>query len=46
MFGSYGSGEATITQGVWFVGSDWLTFDKLALGPGRPPGRQRRRPPL
>ncbi len=33
VFGSYGSGEATITQGVWFVGSDWLTFDKLALGP-------------
>ena len=33
VFGSYGSGEASITQGVWFVGSDWLTFDNLSLGP-------------
>ncbi len=33
VFGSYGSGEASITQGVWFVGADWLTFDNLSLGP-------------
>ena len=33
VFGSYGAGEASISQGVWFVGSDWLTFDNLSLGP-------------
>ncbi len=33
VFGSYGSGQATITQGVWFVDQDHLVFDNLALGP-------------
>jgi Right handed beta helix region len=34
VFGSYGSSEATITRGVWFVDHDYLTFDHLAFGPG------------
>ncbi len=33
VFGSYGSGQATITQGVWFVDHDHLVFDNLSLGP-------------
>lgn len=33
VFGSYGSGQATITQGVWFINKNFLTFDNLALGP-------------
>ncbi|MHB1837679.1 MAG: right-handed parallel beta-helix repeat-containing protein [Solirubrobacteraceae bacterium] len=33
VFGSYGSGQATITQGVWFASLDYLTFDNLRLGP-------------
>ncbi len=33
VFGSYGNGQATITQGVWFIDHDYLTFDNLALGP-------------
>jgi hypothetical protein len=33
VFGSYGTGQATITQGVWFINHDYLTFDNLAFGP-------------
>src|SRR5947209_7993197 len=33
VFGSYGQGQATISQGVWFVDHDYLTFDNLKLGP-------------
>lgn len=33
VFGSYGNGQATITHGVWFIDTDYLTFDNLALGP-------------
>jgi hypothetical protein len=33
VFGSYGTGQATITKGVWFIDHDYLTFDNLALGP-------------
>jgi hypothetical protein len=33
VYGSYGSGQATITQGVWFVNLNSLTFDNLSLGP-------------
>lgn len=32
VFGSYGSGQARITQGVWFIDHDYLTFDNLSLG--------------
>jgi hypothetical protein len=31
-FGSYGQGEATITQGVWFKADDHLAFQDLRLG--------------
>ena len=33
VFGSYGKDQATITQGVWFIDHDYLTFDNLSLGP-------------
>jgi Right handed beta helix region len=33
VYGSYGSGQATITEGAWFVSINYLTFDNLALGP-------------
>jgi hypothetical protein len=33
VFGSYGTGRATITDGVWFPGGNYLTFDNLNLGP-------------
>jgi hypothetical protein len=33
VYGSYGTGQATITQGVWFIDHNYLTFDNLALGP-------------
>jgi parallel beta helix pectate lyase-like protein len=33
VFGSYGSGQATITMGVWFISHDYLTFENLRLGP-------------
>lgn len=32
VYGSYGSGQAKITQGVWFPTQDYLTFDDLSLG--------------
>jgi hypothetical protein len=32
MFGSYGAGQATITQGVWFKSDDNLAFANLTLG--------------
>jgi Right handed beta helix region len=31
--GSYGGGQATISQGVWFIDQNHLTFDNLKLGP-------------
>ncbi len=31
-FGSYGTGQATLTQGVWFNGDSNLTFEDLTLG--------------
>jgi parallel beta-helix repeat protein len=31
-FGSYGAGQATITQGVWFKADDHLAFQDLRLG--------------
>lgn len=33
VFGSYGDGRASIRKGVWFINSDYLTFDDLAFGP-------------
>ncbi|MGI8715075.1 MAG: right-handed parallel beta-helix repeat-containing protein [Solirubrobacteraceae bacterium] len=33
-FGSYGQGQATITQGVWFKSDNNLVFQNLALGGG------------
>jgi hypothetical protein len=33
VFGSYGGGQARITQGVWFIDQNYLTFDNLRLGP-------------
>jgi Right handed beta helix region len=33
-FGSYGQGQATITQGVWFKSDDNLAFQNLTLGGG------------
>jgi Right handed beta helix region len=33
VYGSYGNGQATVTHGVWFVDTDYLTFDDLTLGP-------------
>jgi hypothetical protein len=33
VFGSYGTGRATITNGVWFPGGDYLTFDSIDFGP-------------
>jgi Right handed beta helix region len=42
VFGSYGTGRARLTQGVWLgtdashpTGPSYLTFEKLALGPVR-----------
>jgi parallel beta-helix repeat protein len=32
VFGSYGVGQATITQGVWFQSDDYLAFRELTLG--------------
>ena len=32
VYGSYGSGQATLTQGVWFPSENYLTFDNLKLG--------------
>ena len=32
-YGSYGTGQAHLTYGVWFNNHDDLTFDNLALGP-------------
>ena len=31
-FGSYGQGDATITQGVWFKSDNYLAFQNLILG--------------
>jgi parallel beta-helix repeat protein len=33
VFGSYGTGRATITDGVWFPDGDYMTFDNLNFGP-------------
>lgn len=33
VFGSYGAGQAQLTQGAWFIRQNWLTFDNLHLGP-------------
>jgi Right handed beta helix region len=33
VYGSYGTGQATITHGAWFIDKSYLTFDDLALGP-------------
>jgi hypothetical protein len=33
VFGSYGIGRASIPHGVWFIDHDYLTFDRLRLGP-------------
>jgi hypothetical protein len=33
VFGSYGNGNATLPQGVWFRGHDDLAFEHLAIGP-------------
>jgi hypothetical protein len=34
VFGSYGPGEAALTQGVWFDGEEHLSFRGLVLGTG------------
>ncbi len=33
VYGSYGTGQATIAQGVWFPNVDDLVFDNLSIGP-------------
>jgi hypothetical protein len=36
VFGSYGTGRATLTQGIWFASKDWLAFTNLAItGPAQ-----------
>src|SRR5262249_31341590 len=34
IFGSYGQGNATLPQGVWFRGQHHLGFEHLTIGPG------------
>jgi len=31
VFGSYGTGKATLTKGVWFMSKNWLAFTDLAI---------------
>lgn len=31
VFGSYGTGQATLTKGVWFNSKSWLTFSDLSF---------------
>lgn len=31
VFGSYGTGRATLTEGSWFMGKSWLAFTDLAF---------------
>lgn len=31
VYGSYGTGQAQLPQGVWFVSVNWLTFQNLAI---------------
>ncbi len=33
VFGSYGSGNAVLPQGVWFKNQSYLAFEHLAIGP-------------
>ncbi len=33
IFGSYGQGNAVLSQGVWFKGYDYLAFEHLTIGP-------------
>src|SRR3954451_2640138 len=40
-FGSYGTGQAVLSQGIWFTSRSWLVFDNLAVdGAGAVPGIQ------
>jgi hypothetical protein len=32
VFGSYGTGQATLSRGIWFINDSYLTFDDLAVG--------------
>jgi hypothetical protein len=31
VFGSYGTGRATLTKGIWFASKNWLAFTNLAI---------------
>src|SRR5947209_7688114 len=37
-FGSFGSGQANLPQGIWFSAKSWLTFDNLKVDTGGSPG--------
>jgi Right handed beta helix region len=34
VFGSYGSGNATLAEGIWFREKSWLGFENLSIGSG------------
>jgi hypothetical protein len=35
-FGTYGSGQARLTKGIWFASKSYLTFDGLTVDAGNP----------